>query len=472
MVLIEDMVSRKHARISLQDGAITIADLGSTNGTFVNGEKVKKAELKEGDRVLIGTSILKLVTVQRGAQPLDARAAQQQLERSAAAQERKGRSAVQGRLEEVPLVDLLQLLRTSKKTGTIVIQGYRGGRVHLQGGRVVAAVIDADPTLPPKKALYRMVGWSQGGFEFVPQEGELPPMPNEIQESTEALVMEAMQQQDELARGTLPAPTAAIGIAMPLTPRLRDLTPAQVLRGLPVFPRPRQLLVGTETRDDAAVFRLDAKRALVATVDFFAPVVDDPRDYGAIAAANALSDVYAMGGRPLYALNLVGFPRGQPWEYLHEILAGGAEKAHEAGCPIVGGHSVDDLEPKYGLAVTGMVDPRRVLTNSGARPGHVILLTKALGTGIAVSAIKKEQASPELLRAAVAQMKILNRAAGETLARAWKDVHALTDVTGFGLLGHLDSMLCASGARAVVSAEALRLLPGVRVLAKAGLVPG
>jgi pSer/pThr/pTyr-binding forkhead associated (FHA) protein len=228
LVLIEDMVSRKHAKIALQDGAITIADLGSTNGTFVNGEKVKKAQLKEGDRILIGTSILKLVTVQRSAQPIDSRAAQQQLERTAAAQERRGRSAVQGRLEEVPLVDLLQLLSTSKKTGAIVIQGYRGGRVHLRNGRVVAAVIDADPTLPPKKALYRMVGWTQGGFEFVPQEGELPPMPNEIQESTEALVMEAMQQQDELARGTLPAPTAAIGIAMPLTPRLRDLTAEEV----------------------------------------------------------------------------------------------------------------------------------------------------------------------------------------------------------------------------------------------------
>ncbi|HEX9575358.1 MAG TPA: DUF4388 domain-containing protein [Myxococcales bacterium] len=228
MVLIEDMVSRKHAKITLQDGAITIADLGSTNGTFVNGEKVKKAQLKEGDRVLIGTSILKLVTVQRSAQPIDARAAQQQLERTAAAQELRGRSAVQGRLEEVPLVDLLQLLSTSKKTGAIVIQGYRGGRVHLRNGRVVAAVIDADPTLPPKKALYRMVGWTQGGFEFVPQEGEMPPMPNEIQESTEALVMEAMQQQDELARGTLPAPTSAIGIAMPLTPRLRDLTPEEI----------------------------------------------------------------------------------------------------------------------------------------------------------------------------------------------------------------------------------------------------
>src|SRR5207253_8994211 len=188
MVLIEDMVSRKHARISLQDGAITIADLGSTNGTFVNGEKVKKAELKEGDRVLIGTSILKLVTVQRGAQPLDARAAQQQLERTAAAQERRGRSAVPGRLEEVPLVDLLQLLSTSKKTGAIVIQGYRSGRVHLRSGKVVSAVIDADPTLPPKKALYRMVTWTQGGFEFVPHEGEMPAMPQEITEAADLMM--------------------------------------------------------------------------------------------------------------------------------------------------------------------------------------------------------------------------------------------------------------------------------------------
>jgi selenide,water dikinase len=243
------------------------------------------------------------------------------------------------------------------------------------------------------------------------------------------------------------------------------------LRGLPEFPRPRRLLVGTETRDDAAVFRLDARHGLVATLDFFAPVVDDPRDYGAIAAANAISDVYAMGGQPLYALNVVGFPRGQPWELLTEILAGGAEKAHEAGCPIIGGHSVDDPEPKYGLAVTGLVDPRRILRNEGAKPGDALLLTKALGTGIAVTAIKKEQAPPDLLRAAVAQMKTLNRAGGEVFARAWKSVRALTDVTGFGFLGHLDSMLRASGVRAVVRAGELAVLPGVRALSLAGLVP-
>jgi selenide,water dikinase len=219
------------------------------------------------------------------------------------------------------------------------------------------------------------------------------------------------------------------------------------------------------------VFRLDKTRALVATVDFFAPVVDDPRDYGRIAAANALSDVYAMGGRPLYALNVVGFPRGQPWEVLGEILAGGAEKAHEAGCPIVGGHSVDDVEPKYGLAVTGIVHPGRILSNAGAKAGDVLLLTKSLGTGIAVSAIKKEQAPAELVRAAVEQMKTLNRAGGEQFAAAYRSVHALTDVTGFGLLGHLDSMMRASGTRAAIRADALRVLPFVRELSARGLVP-
>lgn len=243
------------------------------------------------------------------------------------------------------------------------------------------------------------------------------------------------------------------------------------MRELPAMPRPRSLLVGTETRDDAAVWKLDVRRGLVATLDFFAPVVDDPRDYGFIAAANALSDVYAMGGKPLYALNIVGWPRAQPLSLLGEILAGGAEAAAEALCPIVGGHSVDDLEPKYGLAVTGLVDPRRVLTNSRARPGDVLLLGKALGTGIAVSAIKKGVAEPGLIAAATAQMKQLNRAAGETYARHFKSVRALTDVTGFGLLGHLDSMMRAANTRARLDAGAVRVLGSVRELASEGVVP-
>ena len=236
--------------------------------------------------------------------------------------------------------------------------------------------------------------------------------------------------------------------------------------------RPRSLLVGTETRDDAAVWRLDARHALVATVDFFAPVVDDPRDYGRIAAANSLSDVYAMGGKPLYALNVVGWPRSQPFELLGEILAGGQEVAAEAGCAIVGGHSVDDTEPKYGLAVTGLVDPRRVLTNAKAKRGDVLLLGKALGTGIAVSAIKKGIASPQLIAEATAQMRQLNKAAGEVYQRFWKSVHALTDVTGFGLLGHLDSAMRAAGLRARLDAAKLHILSGVRELAREGVVPG
>ncbi|HYS08014.1 MAG TPA: DUF4388 domain-containing protein [Myxococcales bacterium] len=231
MVLFEDMVSRKHAKITLAADQITIADLGSTNGTFVNGEKVRRAQLKEGDRILIGTSILKLVSVPRPAAAVDFKSAQQNLDRAAADQEKKQgprAAAVQGRLEEVPLVDLLQLLSTSKKTGAIVIRGYRSGRVHLRSGKLVSAVIDADPTLPPKKALYRMVSWTQGGFEFAPQEGDLPAMPNEIAEPTEHLIAEAMQQADELARGGLPASTLAVGIAMPLSPRLRELTPDEL----------------------------------------------------------------------------------------------------------------------------------------------------------------------------------------------------------------------------------------------------
>ena len=241
---------------------------------------------------------------------------------------------------------------------------------------------------------------------------------------------------------------------------------------MPQVKRPKALLVGTETRDDASVWKLDARRGLVATVDFFAPVVDDPRDYGWIAAANSMSDVWAMGGTPLYALNIVGWPRAQPFELLGEILAGGQAAAAEAGCPIVGGHSIDDVEPKYGLAVTGLVNPRKVLTNAKAKPGDVILLGKALGTGITVSAIKKGIAEPELMKQATAMMKQMNRDAAAVYVKAGAAVHALTDVTGFGLLGHLDSMMRASKTRARLDAAAVKVLAGVRELAREGVVPG
>jgi selenide,water dikinase len=231
-------------------------------------------------------------------------------------------------------------------------------------------------------------------------------------------------------------------------------------------------LVGSETRDDAAVYQLDATQAVVETVDFFTPVVDDPYWFGRIAAANAFSDVWAMGARPLFALNLVGWPVGKlPMETLGEVLRGGADAARAAGAPILGGHSIDDPEPKYGMAVTGLVHPDRVLRNVGARPGDALVLTKPLGSGIATTAVKRGIASAALVDRAVEVMATLNRAAGEALAASGA-VHALTDVTGFGLLGHGWEM--AEGSRVVLRlrAEAIPVLEGVHDLAAQDVVPG
>jgi selenide, water dikinase len=231
-------------------------------------------------------------------------------------------------------------------------------------------------------------------------------------------------------------------------------------------------LVGFTTNDDAAVYRVTPGMALVSTVDFFPPVVDDPFQFGAIAAANALSDVYAMGAKPLFALNLVGFPKDQPLEVLSRILAGGQAKAAEAGIPILGGHSVQDPEPKYGLAVTGTVHPKKVLTNAGAKPGDVLLLTKPLGSGIATTAIKRGLASPELTERVVEVMSALNKAAGEVFA-SWKfKVNALTDVTGYGLLGHLLEMMTGAKARAYLALERVPIISEVPALASQGVVPG
>lgn len=231
-------------------------------------------------------------------------------------------------------------------------------------------------------------------------------------------------------------------------------------------------LVGFQTGDDAAVYRLTRSLAVVETVDFFPPVVDDPFEFGAIAAANALSDIWAMGARPLFALNLVGFPPELPSRVLARILQGGQAKAAEAGVPILGGHSVQDPEPKYGLAVTGVVHPKRVLTNARARPQDALLLTKPLGTGIAATAIKRGLASLGLERRAVAVMSELNRAAGEVFAAAGSRVNALTDVTGFGLLGHLWKMAEASRVGARLFLERVPVLEGVPALAARGVVPG
>ena len=231
-------------------------------------------------------------------------------------------------------------------------------------------------------------------------------------------------------------------------------------------------LVGYSTSDDAAVYRLKPDLAVVETVDFFPPVVDDPFQFGRIAAANALSDIWAMGAKPLFALSLVGFPKELPLKTLQRILAGGHEVAHEAGIPILGGHSVQDPEPKYGLAVTGTVHPRRILRNVGAKPGDLLFLTKPIGSGIATTAIKRGLADRKLTRAAVALMGELNKNAGEVFASGRYRVNALTDVTGFGLLGHLWEMARGSKVRALLDLERIPLLSGVPRLAAADCVPG
>jgi selenide,water dikinase len=231
------------------------------------------------------------------------------------------------------------------------------------------------------------------------------------------------------------------------------------------------LIVGTETGDDAAVWRLDTDRALVATTDFFTPVVDDPRTWGRIAATNAVSDVYAMGGRPLFALNIVAWPSEVlPAAMLGEVLAGGADVGRECGFAVVGGHSIDDPEPKYGLAVVGEVHPDRILTNAGLRAGDALVLTKPLGVGIATTAVKAGTASDELLDAAVATMCTPNATAASAALAAGSG--GCTDVTGFGLLGHLRKMAAASGVDAVIEMGAVPLLPGAREQAEAGIVPG
>ena len=242
-----------------------------------------------------------------------------------------------------------------------------------------------------------------------------------------------------------------------------------MLRQLPPVLDPN-LLVGVDTADDAAVYRLNDETALVQTVDFFPPVVDDPFSFGAIAAANAFSDVYAMGGRPLLALNIVGFPVDLPKEILGRVLQGGATKAEEAGVLVIGGHTVDDAEPKYGMAVTGTVEPGRQITNAGARPGDALILTKPIGTGIITTAGKREQVSGDVLDNAVAIMSTLNKTASEVMVEV--GVHACVDVTGFGLIGHLLGMLNASNASAEVSFSDVPLLDGAERLAADGVVPG
>ncbi|MEO7002476.1 MAG: selenide, water dikinase SelD [Ktedonobacterales bacterium] len=235
------------------------------------------------------------------------------------------------------------------------------------------------------------------------------------------------------------------------------------------------LLVGLGAADDAAVYRLNEEQAIVATADFFPPVVDDPYTFGAIAAANALSDIYAMGATPLFALNLVGFPDDLDSDILSEILRGGAEKVREAGALIAGGHSVTDHEPKYGLAAIGAVHPQRIFTKGGARPGDALILTKPLGTGVITTALKRGmtgEAFETSLTAATACMTTLNAAAARALRTLQGDLHACTDITGYALLGHGWEMAQQSGVSLRFDLAAIPWLPGAREYAEAGYTPG
>lgn len=272
-------------------------------------------------------------------------------------------------------------------------------------------------------------------------------------------------------------------LASPAIPRLTSLSHgagcacklgpselAQVLTHIPAAADPR-VLVDAATRDDAAVFQVAPDRAIVATVDFFTPVVDSPYDFGRIAAANAFSDLYAMGATPLFGLNIVGWPRNAlPFEVLGEVLRGAADIVRETGAFVLGGHSVDDPEPKFGMVAIGEAHPDRIVTNARARPGDALVLTKPIGTGILSTALKRDLATEAEIAPAVATMTTLN--AGAARAMLAVGVHAATDVTGFGLLGHLNSLLRASGAAAELSSGAVPLLPLARELAERGAVPG
>jgi selenide, water dikinase len=272
----------------------------------------------------------------------------------------------------------------------------------------------------------------------------------------------------------------AAGCAAKLSPSVLE----EILKRMPKVHDPN-VIVGFETSDDAAVYRLTDDLALVQTVDFFTPIVDDPFLFGQVAATNSLSDVYAMGGRPISALTIVAFPPSRPPEILEQILRGGLSKMTEAKCSVVGGHSIRDEEPKFGYAVTGLIDPKKVWRNVGAQAGDLLLLTKAIGTGVISTALKQEKAEPEWVEAATASMTTLNRDAADALheleqasgggasaSSGGSPVHAVTDVTGFGLLGHAREMAIGSRVSMRIDPSRVAYLPGAIEAARAGFLSG
>ena len=244
----------------------------------------------------------------------------------------------------------------------------------------------------------------------------------------------------------------------------------KILKKIPI-PGDKNVLVDISSSDDAAVYKIDDENAIIQTVDFFTSIVDNPYDFGAISAANAISDIYAMGAKPLFALNIVAFPEKiLPLSVLDEILQGASDKASEAGISILGGHTIKDDEPKFGMTVTGISRIDKILTNSGAKSGDVMILTKPIGTGIVTTAMKQKKGNPEIEQIAIKQMSELNKLAAEVMLN--HSVHACTDVTGFGLLGHLREVLKGSNKSALINYNSVPLINGVYDLALAGSIPG
>ncbi len=252
------------------------------------------------------------------------------------------------------------------------------------------------------------------------------------------------------------------------------LSPASLDKVLGKLPRQHDpnVLVGFDHADDAGVYQIAPDQALVQTVDFFTPVVDDPHTFGQIAATNALSDIYAMGGKPITSLALVCFPEKADLEILERILAGGLSKMIEAGCFVIGGHSIRDDEPKFGYAVTGLIHPKKVLTNAGAKPGDALIFTKSLGTGVISTAIKRGKAEPAWIDAAVQSMTTLNKQAAEVIQQGEFRIHAMTDVTGFSLIGHSRGMALASEVALRFFSKDIPVLPGALECIRAGYIPG
>ena len=330
--------------------------------------------------------------------------------------------------------------------------------------------VDISPTLQAMKV---PIEYAMGTIRF--STGKMTTV-DEIDKASEIIIetvaklkpasTEAVSISTNLSDIKLTHFTHGLGCACKLRPQALE----RILKDLPL-PNDTKVLVGANTADDAAVYQIDEKTAIVQTVDFFTPIVDDPYYFGAIAAANAFSDVYAMGAKPLFALNIVAFPSNRlPEEVLKRILQGAQDKAKEASVSIIGGHTIDDTEPKYGMAVTGLVSPLRILTNANAQPGDAIILTKPIGTGIISTAIKRGLAEQGTIDSAIALMSELNRTAAEVMEKY--PVNACSDVTGFGLLGHLYEMAAASNLSAEIFAKQVPVLPEAREFAAANVIPG